>query len=321
LTQPLLEVKDLRTVFQTKEGTLKAVDGVSFELTPGETLGIVGESGCGKSVTALSIMRLQAPGRIVGGKVMFKGQDLARLTEPEMRDVRGKDIAMIFQDPMASLNPVLTIGDQLSESLRLKAGLGRKAAEDRAVSLLDRVGIPSARARMRAHPHEFSGGMAQRVMIAIAIGPNPKLLLADEPTTALDVSVQDQILTLLEDLRVETGMAMVIVSHDLGVIARACDDVMAMYAGRLLERGTVDEVLRAPRHPYTRLLLATIPSLRPNVDRTQLATIAGTMPDLADVVRGCPFASRCGFVRPDCETVPMTLDEPSPMHGSACPFV
>jgi oligopeptide/dipeptide ABC transporter ATP-binding protein len=322
LATPLLDVRGLSVAFPGPRGAIYAAHDVSFAVMRGRTLGLVGESGSGKSVTLRALLRLvSVPGRIVAGQVIFEGRDLMTAPADVLRSIRGKDIAMIFQDPMASLNPVLSIGDQLSETLRLKTGLGRKAAEDRAVGLLDRVGIPSARARMRAHPHEFSGGMAQRVMIAIAIGPNPKLLLADEPTTALDVSVQDQILTLLEDLRVETGMAIVIVSHDLGVIARACDDVMAMYAGRLLERGSVTEVLREPRHPYTRLLLATIPSLRPNVDRTQLATIAGTMPDLADVVHGCPFASRCGFVRPGCDAVPMTLDAPRSEHGSACPFV
>jgi oligopeptide/dipeptide ABC transporter ATP-binding protein len=322
VSAPLLDVRALSVAFPGPRGAIYAAHDVSFAVARGRSLGLVGESGSGKSVTLRALLRLvSAPGRIVAGQVVFEGRDLMTASPQVLRSIRGKDIAMIFQDPMASLNPVLTVGDQLSETLRLKMGLGRKAAEDRAVGLLDRVGIPSARARMRAHPHEFSGGMAQRVMIAIALGPNPKLLLADEPTTALDVSVQDQILTLLEDLRAETGMAIVIVSHDLGVIARACDDVMAMYAGRLLERGTVDEVLREPRHPYTRLLLATIPSLRPNINRTQLATITGTMPNLADVVLGCPFASRCEFVRPGCEAVPMTLDAPSPMHGSACPFV
>ncbi len=319
---PLLNVNGLSVAFPGRRGAIYAANNVSFAVARGRSLGLVGESGSGKSVTLRAVIRLvSAPGRIVGGQVMFEGRDLITASPHVLQSIRGKDIAMIFQDPMASLNPVLTIGDQLCETLRLKAGLGRRAAEDRAIGLLDRVGIPSARARLRAYPHEFSGGMAQRVMIAIALGPGPKLLLADEPTTALDVSVQDQILSLLEDLRVETGMAIVIVSHDLGVIARACDDVIAMYAGRFLERGTVDEVLREPRHPYTRLLLATIPTLRPNVDRTQLATIAGHLPDLADVVRGCPFASRCEFVRPGCEAVPMTLDNPRPFHGSACPFV
>ena len=318
----LLNVTGLSVAFPGPRGVIYAANEVSFAVARGRSLGLVGESGSGKSVTLRAVIRLvSSPGRIVAGQVMFEGQDLITASPEVLQATRGRDIAMIFQDPMASLNPVLTIGDQLCETLRLKAGLRRKAAEDRAVGLLDRVGIPSARARLRAYPHEFSGGMAQRVMIAVALGPNPKLLLADEPTTALDVSVQDQILTLLDDLRLETGMAIVIVSHDLGVIARACDDVIAMYAGRLLERGTVDEVLREPRHPYTRLLLATIPTLRPNVDRAQLATIAGNLPDLADVVRGCPFASRCEFVRPGCEAVPMTLDKPMPGHGSACPFV
>jgi oligopeptide/dipeptide ABC transporter ATP-binding protein len=318
---PLLDVRGLSVAFPSPHGTIFAAHDISFAVASGRTLGIVGESGSGKSVTLRALIRLVPnPGRIVGGQIVFEGRDLVTATNRELQAVRGKAIAMIFQDPMASLNPVLSVGDQLREMLRVKAGLGRRAAEARAIQLLDRVGIRPAAARLRAFPHEFSGGMAQRVMIALALAADPRLLLADEPTTALDVSVQDQILSLLEDIRLETGMAMVIVSHDLGVIARTCDDVAVVYAGRLVERGTVDEVLRAPRHPYTRLLLATIPSLRPNVDRRQLVTIAGHLPDLASVVQGCPFASRCEFVRAECGSVPMTLDTPSPVHGSACPF-
>jgi oligopeptide/dipeptide ABC transporter ATP-binding protein len=288
----------------------------------GQTLGLVGESGSGKTVTLRALIGLvPPPGLIVRGEVVFDGRDLVKTTRQALRSARARDIGMIFQDPTVSLNPVLSIGDQLSEALRANVGLKRGAATSRAEELLERVGIRSARARLRAYPHEISGGMAQRVMIALAICANPKLLLADEPTTALDVSVQDQILSLLEDLRLEKGMSMVIVSHDLGVIARACDTVAVMYAGRILERGTVDEVLRKPRHPYTRMLLATIPKLQPNTERKLLVTISGQLPDLASTARGCPFAPRCEYVRPDCAAVPMVVDAPGRTHRSACPFV
>jgi oligopeptide/dipeptide ABC transporter ATP-binding protein len=318
----LLEVRNLVVAFPSLRGTVYAVNGASFEVARGRTLGLVGESGSGKSVTLRALIGLvPPPGWIVRGEVLFDGHDLIQAPRQLLQAVRGRDIAMIFQDPMASLNPVLSIGDQLSETLRAKAGLTRRAAESRAEELLQRVGIRPPRARLHAYAHQMSGGMAQRVMIALAIAANPRLLLADEPTTALDVSVQDQILSLLEDLRLETGMSMLIVSHDLGVIARACDDVAVMYASRLLERGTVDEVLREPRHPYTRMLLATIPGLRPNMERRPLATISGQLPDLVDAAQGCPFAPRCGFAQPECATVPMTLDAPGRSHGSACPFV
>jgi oligopeptide/dipeptide ABC transporter ATP-binding protein len=222
---------------------------------------------------------------------------------------------------MASLNPVLTVGDQLVETLRSKLELDRNAALSRAEELFDRVGIPSARARLKAYAHQLSGGMAQRAMIAIAIAGNPRLLLADEPTTALDVSVQDQVLLLLEELRLASGMSMILVSHDMGVIAQSCDRVAVMYAGSILEQGTVDEVLRSPRHPYTQMLLGAVPSLEPNVERKQLAAIAGQLPDLASLPPGCPFAARCAHVRPECVEVPMVLDAPDGAHSSACPFV
>ena len=318
----LLEVQDLSVAFPTPRGTVYPVNGVSFEVARGRTLGLVGESGSGKSVTLRALIGLVPhPGRVTHGKILLDGRDLVGAPSKVLRAVRGTDVAMIFQDPTASLNPVLSIGDQLSETLRAKAGLTRRAAQSRAEELLDRVGIRPARARLRAYPHQISGGMAQRVMIALAIATNPTLLLADEPTTALDVSVQDQILTLLEELRLEMGMSMLIVSHDLGVIARSCDDVAVMYASRLLERGTVDEVLRTPRHPYTRMLLATIPGLRPNTERKSLTTISGQLPNLADSAQGCPFAPRCDFARPECATLPMSLDAPGRSHGSACPFV
>ena len=261
MTAPLLEVQDLRTVFQTKEGTLKAVDGVSFELTPGETLGIVGESGCGKSVTALSIMRLQAPGRIVGGKVMFKGQDLAKLTEPEMRDVRGKDIAMIFQDPMTSLNPVFKVGWQVGEPTRLHHGWDARKALASAVNMLGKVGIPAAASRAEDYPHQFSGGMRQRVMIAMGLTTTPQVLIADEPTTALDVTIQAQILDLLRDINREFGTATILITHNLGVVAGMCQRVLVMYAGRIVESGPTADVFAHPKHPYTWSLLRSIPRL------------------------------------------------------------
>jgi len=316
----LIEVRDLTVRFPTPRGPIRPVLGVSFGVPGSRTLGIVGESGSGKSMTLRSVLDLvPPPGRIVEGEVLFEGRDFLQLAEAERRSIRGRGIGIIFQDPMASLNPVLTVGDQLSELLSAKAGLGRKAAWGRAGELLDRVGIRSATARLRSYPHQFSGGMAQRVMIAMAIGAGPRLLLADEPTTALDVSVQDQVLALLEDLRLETAMSMIVVSHDIGVIARACDDVVVMYAGMLLERGAVSEVLRQPRHPYTRMLLSTVPTLEPNVSRRRLETIAGQLPDLATLTHGCPFAPRCAFARPACDDLDVTLD--AAPHASACPFV
>lgn len=316
----LVDVRNLTVTFPTPGGTIRPVAKVSFTVTHGRTLGIVGESGSGKSMTLRAMLDLvPPPGRIEEGQVVFDGRDLLRLPEKDRRSIRGREIGIIFQDPMASLNPVLTVGDQLSELLRAKAGLGRRAAWARAGELLDRVGIRAANSRLRSYPHQFSGGMAQRVMIAMALGAGPRLLLADEPTTALDVSVQDQVLALLEDLRIETTMSMIIVSHDIGVIARACDDVAVMYAGMLLERGAVAEVLRRPRHPYTKMLLSTVPTLEPNVDRRRLETIVGQLPDLATLTHGCPFAPRCAFARAECAALDVSLDtEP---HASACPYV
>jgi oligopeptide/dipeptide ABC transporter ATP-binding protein len=318
----LLDVRDLTVAFPTPRGLIYPARQVSFQVSTGQTLGLVGESGSGKSVTLRAILGLiPNPGRIIAGQVLLEGRDLVTAPPSALQSIRGNDVAMIFQDPMASLNPVLSVGDQLSETLRIKLGLGRRAAMDRAEELLHRVGIRPAKGRLKAYPHQLSGGMAQRVMIALAIAGNPRLLLADEPTTALDVSVQDQVLSLLEELRLESGMSMIIVSHDIGVVARSCDNVAVMYGGSLLERGSVDEVLREPRHPYTRMLLATVPSLRPNVERKQLASIGGQLPDLAGLTRGCPFATRCSFVRPECADIPVSLDQPGRAHGSACPFV
>ena len=261
--RPLLEVTDLRTQFFTQDGVVKAVNGVSFTLGEGEALGLVGESGCGKSVSALSLMRLipQPPGRIVSGQVIFDGRDLLKLKEDDMRKVRGNDIAMIFQDPMTSLNPVLTIGRQISEALELHKGMDRSAARKRTIELLELVGIPAARNRVDDYPHQFSGGMRQRVMIAMALSCEPKLLLADEPTTALDVTIQAQILDLIARLRRELGMAIIMITHDLGVVAGIADRINVMYAGYIVETGTVDEIFHRPRHPYTLGLLKSIPRL------------------------------------------------------------
>ena len=316
----LLEVSNLTVTFPTSRGPIRPVATVSFGVPTAKTLGIVGESGSGKSMTVRAILRLvPAPGRIEEGQITFGGRDLLSMSESDLRSIRGREIGVIFQDPMASLNPVMTVGSQLSQLLRVKAGLDRGAAWTRAGELLDRVGIRSATSRLRSYPHQFSGGMAQRVMIAMAIGAGPRLLLADEPTTALDVSVQDQVLALLEDLRLETSMSMIIVSHDIGVIARACDEVAVMYAGMLLERGTVSEVLHRPRHPYTRMLLSTVPSLEPNVSRRRLQTIVGQLPDLATLAQGCPFAPRCASARAECVALNVALDN-NP-HASACPYV
>jgi oligopeptide transport system ATP-binding protein len=294
LTQPLLEVKDLHTVFKTKEGTVKAVDGVSFELNPSETLGIVGESGCGKSVTALSIMRLQRPGRIVSGSVMFKGQDLTRNTDEEMREIRGKEIAMIFQDPMTSLNPVYRTGWQVAEPLRLHHGWDPKKAMSSAVSMLGRVGIPSAAERARDYPHQFSGGMRQRVMIAMGLTTTPAVLIADEPTTALDVTIQAQILDLLRHVNREFGTATMLITHNLGVVAGMCQRVIVMYAGRIVEAGPTMDVFAHPKHPYTWSLLRSIPRL--DAERHEpLKPIEGLPPNLVDLPTGCAFHPRCAF--------------------------
>jgi oligopeptide transport system ATP-binding protein len=317
LTAPLLEVKDLRTVFQTKEGTLKAVDGVSFELTPGETLGIVGESGCGKSVTALSIMRLQAPGRIVGGQVMFKGQDLAKLTEPEMRDVRGKDIAMIFQDPMTSLNPVFKVGWQVGEPTRLHHGWDPKRALASAVNMLGKVGIPSAAARAEDYPHQFSGGMRQRVMIAMGLTTTPQVLIADEPTTALDVTIQAQILDLLREVNREFGTATILITHNLGVVAGMCQRVLVMYAGRIVESGPTKDVFAHPKHPYTWSLLRSIPRLDAE-KHEPLLPIEGVPPHLVDLPPGCAFHPRCAFRVEKCSRDTPSLERVGDTQMAAC---
>ena len=316
MTQPLLEVQDLHTVFRTKEGTVKAVDGVSFELTPGETLGIVGESGCGKSVTALSIMRLQRPGRIVSGKVMFKGQDLTRLTEPEMREIRGKEIAMIFQDPMTSLNPVFDVGWQVGEPTRVHHGWDAKRALASAVNMLGRVGIPAAASRAEDYPHQFSGGMRQRVMIAMGLTMTPQVLIADEPTTALDVTIQAQILDLLRHVNREFGTATILITHNLGVVAGMCQRVIVMYAGRVVESGPTTDVFAHPKHPYTWSLLRSIPRLDAETHEP-LRPIEGVPPNLIDLPSGCVFHPRCVFRIERCaKDVPALLQVNDTQHAA-----
>jgi len=314
----LLQVRDLRTQFFTQEGVVNAVNGVSFDLEEGETLGIVGESGCGKSVSVLSMMRLipQPPGRIVGGEVIFQGRDLLKLSEEEMRHVRGNKIAMVFQDPMTSLNPVLTIGQQLGEALELHLGMTKDQARERSIELLEMVNIPEARARIDDYPHQFSGGMRQRVMIAMALSCNPQLLIADEPTTALDVTIQAQVLDLMNELRREFKAAIQFITHNLGVIASMADDVVVMYLGRIVEGAAVGEVFHAPKHPYTQGLMHSIPSLASRKER--LVPIKGVVPDPFDVPEGCGFEPRCPHAMEICRTKMPPLKDVVPNHQAAC---
>lgn len=298
----LLEVKNLFTEFRVDEGTFNAVDGVSFELQEGRSLGIVGESGCGKSVTSLSIMRLiQPPGRVVSGEIMFRGKDLLKASEESMRKVRGSDIAMIFQEPMTSLNPVFTIGDQIDEAIsEHHPQLGNAAIKNRTIEILRRVGIPSPEQRYHEYPHQLSGGMRQRVMIAMAISCNPKLLIADEPTTALDVTIQAQILDLLRNLQKEFGAGLILITHDLGVVAEMCQDVVVMYAGRVVEYGTVDDIFYRPKHPYTRGLLDSIPHFETGKKLQQLKTVPGMVPSPLNLPAGCRFRDRCSRATEIC---------------------
>ena len=316
----LLEVRNLETRFYTQDGVVHAVNGVSFELHEGETLGVVGESGCGKSVTMLSILRLipSPPGRITGGEVLFEGRDLLKMTDDEIRQVRGNRIAMIFQDPMTSLNPVLTINQQISEALQLHLGMDKEMARKRTIELLEMVGIPSAAERVDDYPHQFSGGMRQRVMIAMALACNPQILIADEPTTALDVTIQAQIIDLVKRLQEEIGMAVIWITHDLGIIAGLADRVVVMYAGFIIEEATVHELYGDPRHPYTLGLLGSVPRLdekRPE----KLYSIEGLPPDLIQLPQGCPFAPRCAYAIEKClEENPPLMSTVSTRHRSAC---
>ena len=315
----LLEVRDLATYFFTQDGVVKAVDHISYDLEEGEVLGVVGESGCGKSVHALSIMRLvpNPPGRTVSGEVVFEGEDLLKMDDAEMRHIRGNRIAMVFQEPMTSLNPVLTIGRQLTETLELHQNMSQQEARERAAELLATVGIPDAERRLVDYPHQFSGGMRQRVMIAMALSCNPRLIIADEPTTALDVTIQAQILELMQQLAQDFGTAMIIITHNLGVVARYADNVNVMYAGRIIETGTAEEIYHNPRHPYTLALLNSVPRLDSS-ERIRLDAIEGLPPDLVNLPEGCSFAPRCKYVFEQCLDETPTLTETNAGHNSAC---
>ena len=315
----LLEIRDLQTQFTTDRGVVKAVDGVSYDVEEGEILGIVGESGCGKSVSALSIMRLIAdpPGKIVGGQVVFDGRDLLALSESEMRQIRGNRIGMVFQEPMSSLNPVLSIGRQLTETLELHLKMSPGAARERAAELLSMVGMPDAESRLKDYPHQLSGGMRQRVMIAMAISCEPRLIVADEPTTALDVTIQAQILELMQSLSRELGTALVIITHNLGVVARYADRVLVMYAGKIVESGVSRAIYGDPRHPYTLGLLNSVPRLDGRAG-SQLEVIEGMPPDLIEMPEGCSFAPRCKFAIDRCTTETPGLMEVDGEHRSAC---
>ena len=299
MTEILLEVKDLRTSFFTDEGEVKAVNGVSFFVPAGKTLGIVGESGSGKSITALSILRLiQTPGKIIGGEILFEGQDLLKMNKNEIREIRGNKISMIFQEPMTSLNPVYTIGDQIGEVFRTHKRISKEEAKRRAIKMLQEVGIPSPERRVDQYPHELSGGMRQRVMIAIALACSPKLLIADEPTTALDVTIQAQILELIKDLQRKRDMSVIMISHDLGVIAETCDYVAVMYCWKVVEFSDVKTLFKAPKHPYTIGLLNSLP--RHDIDMDELSAIPGSVPNPFEMPKGCAFAPRCPHAKEIC---------------------
>jgi peptide/nickel transport system ATP-binding protein len=317
----MLEIKGLKTHFKTDDGWLHAVDGVDMSLDAGETLCVVGESGCGKSVTAKTVMKLidMPPGKIVAGQVLWQGRDLVPLSPQEMQSIRAKEIAIIFQEPMTSLNPVFTVGEQIAESLRLHEGLSHKDAMDRAVEMLRLVRIPTPERRVKDYPHQFSGGMRQRVMIAIALACNPKLLIADEPTTALDVTIQAQILDLMAELKSTMGMAVMLITHAMGVVAEVAQRVVVMYAGKVVEEATVEELFANPRHPYTQGLIRSIPRIDlAATHKTRLEAIPGTVPKLIEPAEGCRFAGRCRHATPACSTATPPLREVSPGHKVAC---
>jgi oligopeptide/dipeptide ABC transporter ATP-binding protein len=321
---PVLAIENLQTHFNTGTAVLKAVDGVSYTVGGGETLGVVGESGCGKSVTALSVLRLipNPPGRIVGGSIRLEGRNLLDLSEPAMEDIRGNEISMIFQEPMTSLNPLFTVGRQIAESIALHQGLSRRDAFDKAIELLRRVSIPEPERRARAYPHQMSGGMRQRVMIAMALSCNPKVLIADEPTTALDVTIQAQILDLMRELQDQLGMAIVLITHDMGVVAETADRVVVMYAGRKVEEAAVDALFERPGHPYTEGLLGSIPHLDEAVTqregRKRLTEIKGMVPSLAAMPQGCAFAPRCRLATDHCRAAEPLVVEHRPGRFVAC---
>jgi oligopeptide transport system ATP-binding protein len=316
----LLEVKGLETRFFTQDGVVQAVNGISYTLDEGETLAIVGESGCGKSVGVMSLLRLipQPPGKVTGGQVLFDGHDLLQMNDDQIRQVRGNRIAMIFQDPMTSLNPVLTIGYQVSEALMLHLGMDRAAARKRSIELLEMVGIPEAGSRIDDYPHQFSGGMRQRVMIAMGLSCNPQILIADEPTTALDVTIQAQITDLVKRLRDEIGMAIIWITHDLGVVAGLADRVIVMYAGFIVEEAPVKDLYARPSHPYTLGLLSSLPRLDKSRGEQRLVSIEGLPPDLVDLPVGCPFYARCKFHLERCAVENPKLEPIGPGHKIAC---
>lgn len=316
---PVLEVRDLKTYFHTRDGVVRAVDGVSFKVNAGETLAVVGESGCGKSVTSLSILRLIAspPGRNEGGEILFQGEDLLKASEARMRDIRGNKISMIFQEPMTSLNPVLTIGKQISEVLVLHQNMNESQAKAKAVELLKLVKIPEAESRVDQYPHQLSGGMRQRVMIAMALACDPTVLIADEPTTALDVTIQAQILNLMRELRDRTGASIILITHDLGVVAEMAQRVVVMYAGRKVEEADVKELFASPLHPYTRGLMNSMPKLDEE-EFTRLEEIPGMVPSLREPIVGCAFAPRCTHATDKCRTETPVLEQKKSDHFAAC---
>ncbi len=320
----LLEVENLQTHFATPDGVVRAVEGLSFHIDAGETVAIVGESGCGKSVTSMSILRLiqQPPGKI-HGRITFQNRDLLSLSEPEMRDIRGNAISMILQEPMTRLNPVLTVGRQIGETVRLHQGLNARDAEAKAVEMLTLVGIPAPSRRVREYPHQLSGGMRQRVMIAMALACNPRLLIADEPTTALDVTIQAQILDLMRDLKTRMGSAIMLITHDLGVVAEMAQRVVVMYAGRKVEEASVNDIFARPLHPYTRGLLGAVPKLGSSLEageRGKLAEIAGLVPSLRKPIIGCAFAGRCPMATDVCRQVAPAIEPKAPGHNVACHY-
>jgi peptide/nickel transport system ATP-binding protein len=321
MAERLLDIRGLRTHFASDDGMVRAVDGVDLALDAGETLGVVGESGCGKTVTALSVLKLipVPPGRIVGGEILWRGRDLVPLGPDGMRAIRSKEIAIVFQEPMTSLNPVYTVGEQIAEVIRLHEGLGRRAALARTVEMLALVHIPTPERRVHDYPHQFSGGMRQRVMIAMALSCNPKLLIADEPTTALDVTIQAQILELLAEMKSRFGMAVMLITHAMGVVAETAQRVVVMYAGKVVEEAPVDRLFSAPRHPYTQGLIRSIPRLDLAAKRkTRLEAIAGVVPSLVDPPPGCRFAPRCRFASAACTEAQPPLREVAPGHRVAC---
>jgi oligopeptide/dipeptide ABC transporter ATP-binding protein len=318
VTDPILDVRNLSTHFFTDDGEVKAVRGVSFHVQPGETLGIVGESGCGKSVTAMSVLGLvQRPGKVVNGEIMFKGRDLLKLTKEELRNIRGRDIAMIFQDPLSSMNPVLRVGYQIEEAMHAHNKIADDQIDGRTIDQLKQVRVSDPERRVRDFPHQFSGGMRQRAMIAMGLSNKPDLLIADEPTTALDVTVQAQILELLRDLNEQTGAAIVLITHNLGVVAGLCKRVLVMYAGEIVEEGTVEQIFESPQHPYTWSLLRSVPRIDAS-RRARLLSIEGLPPDLIELPAGCKFNPRCPFRIERCFTEAPLIEEVAPMQQAAC---